>query len=73
MEARKMGATLELTLPEEITFELERIAQLKKEPKERIVLFAISFYIERLSEMKDEINAWDKASDEALSNFERNL
>ena len=73
MEAMKMGATLELKLPKEITFELERVAQAKREPKERIALFAISSYLETLLEMKDELKDWDRGSDEALSNFERNL
>jgi len=68
-----MGATLELKLPDNISFELERIAQTKREPKEKIVLYAISSYFETLSEMRNEMNAWDRASDEALSNFERSL
>ena len=68
-----MGVTLELKLPENMSFELERVAETKREPKEKIVLFAISSYLETLSEMRDEMRAWDRASDEALSNFERSL
>jgi predicted transcriptional regulator len=68
-----MAATLELTLPEDLTSELERVAQAKREPKERIALFAISSYLETLSAMRDEMKAWDELSDEALTNFERSL
>jgi hypothetical protein len=68
-----MNATLKLTLPEDITFELERVSQAKRESKERIALFAISSYLETLSEIKSEMKVWDKASDEALSNFEKSI
>ena len=68
-----MTATLEVTLPEDITYKLEEVAQLKKEPKEKIALFAISSYLEAFSDLKDELKTWDRLSDEALINFEKSI
>ncbi len=69
----QMKTTLELTLPEDITSKLKKIAQLKRESKERIALFAISSYLEAFSDLKDEFKLWDRLSDEALLNFEKSI
>lgn len=68
-----MEGTLELRLPERINFELEKVAQLKKEPKEKIALFAILSYLEEFSNLKEEFRLWDTLSDEAFLNFEKSM
>jgi len=68
-----MKATLELILPKNIGSQLEKVAQIKKKSKEKIALFAISSYLEVFSEMENEFKFWDMLSDEALSNFEKEM
>lgn len=68
-----MKTTLELTLPEDITSELKKIARWKKESKEDVAIFAIKSYVNALSEISEEFKLWDKLSDEALINFERSI
>lgn len=65
---------LHLELPEEMGDQLGRLAEQKQTSPEVLALEALRLYLSlEASDLAEEIAAWDKLSDEALSAFESEL
>lgn len=67
---------MEIELPKDVNKKLSEVSDFLNLEEEEIVNRALLLYldnIEKYIELKKELKAWDKLSDEALENFERDL
>jgi hypothetical protein len=67
---------MDVDLPEDTSEEIDRASDFLGIDRKALVDRAILFYLDAIKkdvELKREITAWDKLSDEALSNFEKKL
>ncbi|HLD05252.1 MAG TPA: hypothetical protein VJG90_06045 [Candidatus Nanoarchaeia archaeon] len=67
---------MQVELSKETSNKLEKAAQALGTEKNKLIEKAIQHYLESLKQhahLKQEMNAWDALSDEALVNFEKAL
>jgi predicted transcriptional regulator len=66
--------TLHLKLPEDVGDQLDHLAEERKTSPEDLALDALRLYLTMAaSDLAEELAAWDKLSDEALSTFESEM
>ena len=67
---------MEVKLSKEVKQRVEHVAQTLGMEENQVVNQALILYLDTIKkhvELKKELEAWDRASDEALANFEKNL